>query len=154
MRRGGGGGVLSTFCTYRLLCIHKPTNTFRADYLTKLSRNKTPLCETRYSQLQVRFTNNASCCSSLNHGANQPPLREHEQQQDQHPLFPQNTLVAATEKNSNQETADRNRDEANRLSKELKSVRDEMDKVGKSALERVGEERAAAEAKARALEDR
>lgn len=54
----------------------------------------------------------------------------------------------------NQETAERHLDEASRLAENLKSVQKEMLEANKAAAESVGEERAAAEAKARALEDR
>lgn len=53
-----------------------------------------------------------------------------------------------------QEKAQRIRDEANRLATELDSARAELQEASKAAVERVGQEKAAAEAAARALEDR
>ncbi len=53
-----------------------------------------------------------------------------------------------------QENAERNGAEASRLAGELEAARAELREAGKAAVERVGEERAAAEAAARVLEDR
>lgn len=53
-----------------------------------------------------------------------------------------------------QDKAEKISGEASRLARELDSARSELQEAGKAAVERVGEERAAAEAAARALEDR
>ncbi|CAB1115098.1 unnamed protein product [Ectocarpus sp. CCAP 1310/34] len=50
--------------------------------------------------------------------------------------------------------AERNGDEAGRLAREVNSLRGELKEARKAAADRVGEERAAAQAEARALEDR
>lgn len=55
---------------------------------------------------------------------------------------------------THQDKAGKSSDEANRLARELDSARAELEEASKATVERVGQERAAAEAAARALEDR